>query len=715
MRWQQRLRLGIAAFGVAFLVVLFFAFRAPKPAAPAGAPGRVARADPSASAESTAGDLVNLLRDAENFRLEYDKLLTYPDGRQKLTGARISVPNRGGRDFKVRAREAEVSPGQDRIQMRGAVVLESSDGLVAKTEEATYSRSEGILRAPGPASFTKGRMSGSSIGLTYDKGRDLLSMLDKAVMAMEPERPEDPPVRITSGAAFYARADHYVRYERDFTLVSGARTLSSRLATAYLTDDGTKVQTLEMRGQSRISGVGEGAGALRAMDADDINLEFAADGRTLAGATMASTRPGRAGIELGADADSRHVAGQWVDVRFAPDGSTASALTVRESVEMTLPGTPKEPPRTITAATLTARAEGGTSLNAAHFADNVEYRESPAGGTPRTVRARALDLATAPGLGSMSDARFAGAVRFEEGQVRGASGQARYVADRGRMELDGVDQTTGQPPRVTDGQVAINAKHIEITSGPRRISARQDVRSVMMPAAQSDQPAKGGVVRRAGMLAQDQPVYAASAALDYDSDARIAVYTSEAATQARLWQGDTTVQADRLTVDDATGNLTGKGRVTTALVIDQKDDKTGKLERTTSIGSADAFLYEDASRRATYTGSAHVSGPQGDLRAVKIELYLAPTDNELERVEAYAAVSLKDPTRNVAGDRLTYVAAEGRYVVVGSPVRIESDCRETTGRTLTFYRSTNNILVEPSEEFRTQVKTIPKCGEPGRD
>jgi lipopolysaccharide export system protein LptA len=714
MRWQQRLRLAIAIFGVAFLVVLYLAFRSPKPAGTRAAAGRVAREDPSASAESTSGELLNLLRDVENFRLEYDKLFTYADGRQKLTGARVWVPNRGGRDFKVKSREAEVGVGQDRIHMQGAVELESSDGLVAKTEEATYGRSEGILRAPGPASFTKGRMSGSSVGMTYDKGRDAISMLDKAVMALAPEGAEDPPVHITSGTAYFARADHYVRYERGFRLVSGSRTLASAKATAYLTDDGAKVETLEMRGQSRITGVGEGAGALRAMDADDINLEFAGDGKTLAGATLASARPGRASIDLGAETNARRIVGQWIDVRFAPDGSTVSGLVVRESVGLTLPATPKEPPRTITAATLTGTAEGGTSLNTARFVDNVEYRESPAAGTARVVRSRTLDIATEPGLGAMNDARFNGAVRFEEGQTRGSSGQARYLVDRGRIELDGVDQTTGQSPRVTDGQVAIDAAHIEITTDPRRITAKRDVRTVMQPAPKEAAAESGAAVRRAGMLEQDQPVYATSAALDYDSTARLAVYTSEAPAQARLWQGDTTIQADRLTVDDATGNLSGKGKVATTLMIDEKDEKTGKLTRTSSIGSGDEFLYEDGPRKATYTGNAHVSGPQGDLLASRIELFLATQDNELERVEAYTSVTLHDPIRKVEGDRLTYTAADGRYVVVGSPVKIEADCRETTGRTLTFYKSTNNILVEPNDEFRTQVKSIPNCVESGR-
>jgi lipopolysaccharide export system protein LptA len=307
----------------------------------------------------------------------------------------------------------------------------------------------------------------------------------------------------------------------------------------------------------------------------------------------------------------------------------------------------------------------------------------------------------------MSDARFDGAVRFEEGPTRGASGQARYRVGQGRIELDGVDDTTGQPPQVTDGQVAVDAAHIEITLDPRRIAARQQVRTVMMPAPQ-------GGARRAGMLAQDQPVYAASAALDYDRAARLAVYTAEAPAQARLWQGETTIQADRLTVDDATGNLAAKGRVATAFIVEETNAKTGARERTPSIGGADDFLYEDGPRKATYTGGAHVSGPQGDLRAARIELLLAREASELERVEAYTAVSLTDAARKVSGDRLTYVAAEGRYLVVGSPVKIVADCRETTGRTLTFFKSTNNIDVEPSDEFRTQVRTLPKCGEPGR-
>ena len=189
MTWQQRARIGIAVFAAGFLVALSLAVRPKAPSTGGTSPGVAATGDPAASAESTGGDVLNLLRDVENFRLSYDRLLTYPDGRQKLAGARLLVPRRQGRDYRVTAREADVGPGQDLIEMRGAVELTATDGLTAATASASYSRAEGILRAPGPATFSKGLMSGSSVGLTSDDPRDVMWLLDKAVTELKTRTP----------------------------------------------------------------------------------------------------------------------------------------------------------------------------------------------------------------------------------------------------------------------------------------------------------------------------------------------------------------------------------------------------------------------------------------------------------------------------------------------------------------------------------------------
>jgi lipopolysaccharide export system protein LptA len=59
---------------------------------------------------------------------------------------------------------------------------------------------------------------------------------------------------------------------------------------------------------------------------------------------------------------------------------------------------------------------------------------------------------------------------------------------------------------------------------------------------------------------------------------------------------------------------------------------------------------------------------------------------------------------------MTYFSADERYVVTGTPVTIVDQCgRDTTGRTLTFYKATDRIVVDGNEQFRTQTKGVATC------
>ena len=71
--------------------------------------------------------------------------------------------------------------------------------------------------------------------------------------------------------------------------------------------------------------------------------------------------------------------------------------------------------------------------------------------------------------------------------------------------------------------------------------------------------------------------------------------------------------------------------------------------------------------------------------------------------------------RTSTGDRMTYFAADERYIMVGAPVRILEECRETTAKTLTFWRSTDRILADGNEEIRTLTKKGGTCAEPRSD
>ena len=59
--------------------------------------------------------------------------------------------------------------------------------MLVHTEHATYADATGRLLASGAVDIARARMTGSSIGLTYDKTGDLLSLLDKVQLHLAPD------------------------------------------------------------------------------------------------------------------------------------------------------------------------------------------------------------------------------------------------------------------------------------------------------------------------------------------------------------------------------------------------------------------------------------------------------------------------------------------------------------------------------------------------
>jgi lipopolysaccharide export system protein LptA len=227
------------------------------------------------------------------------------------------------------------------------------------------------------------------------------------------------------------------------------------------------------------------------------------------------------------------------------------------------------------------------------------------------------------------------------------------------------------------------------------------VKTVLQP--RNARTASGDANRLPGLFQQATPVNVNADTLDYSGAGGRAVYTGS----ATLWQGETAIRADVLTLDRARGDLVATGGARSNIVFD-----TGS-----SIGRGSEIRYDDAARLITYEGSrvaplSQLSGPQGDLQAGRIEVVLAGTESRIERLEAYAAVNVRLDTRSATGDRLTYHAGDERYVMTGVPtvpVKIVEECRETLGRTLTFFRAADRIIVDGNEEVRTRSSRGAAC------
>jgi lipopolysaccharide export system protein LptA len=240
------------------------------------------------------------------------------------------------------------------------------------------------------------------------------------------------------------------------------------------------------------------------------------------------------------------------------------------------------------------------------------------------------------------------------------------------------------------------------------MEAAGDVSSQIKPA--KSEGGAGPGTKFPSMLKQDEQVNVTSNRLSYDGSASLATYSGN----ANLWQGETTVKADTIVLDSKSGNLTARSNVTTVMLFEDVDPKTNQRKPTRTTATADAMVYDDAKRLATYTGNesakAHIAGAQGDLTGDRIDLYLKPEGNELDRMEVNGAVGVIESARTAKGNHMTYTAAEDRYVMTGTPVEVievtPPNCKKTVGATLTFRRSVSSIAVEGNGVYGQQSTPV---------
>jgi lipopolysaccharide transport protein LptA len=688
--WHRRARVGFGLFVVVFAGVIYFALGERQQPVAATPPPRL---DPKATIETRGGNVIQLRGDRQDVRVEFAGQVTYEDGQSKFLEVKAYVDNRAGRNFVITGKEGSVGKDESSIDVVGDVVLTTSDGLTARAAEAHYVEADGIVKAPGPVQFQRGRMKGTGVGFTYDKQRDTLWLLDQAVITFAPEG-DLQAMDIKAGAAGFARTERYMRFERQVHLTREGQIVEADEATVRLFPDRDEPDTIELRGNSKITG-STGVGSLRAMQGRDINLDYGEDGRTLERVALA----GRAGIQLSTSTGAlgQQLSAEWIDLTMASDGSITS-LGSRENVQAAFPATGGGVARTVEAASLTATGAAGQGITAMHFAEGVTFREAPDGGRPaRTARSRTLDLALAAGTGELQDARFKDKFTFEEGNLRASSASAVYQVTKGILTVTGRDGNVS--PQVADARMTVDADTIEVTLTPRRLAAQGSVRS-MLKAGRDDRTG-------ASLLSSMEAAFVTASRLSYDEESGRGVYSG----QARLWQGETTVRAETITLDDKRGDLTAVGEVVSTLPLtSSQTDRQAKP--TSSIGRGAEFKYDDASRRATYTKRAQLNGPEGNLSGDRIDLVLAANENALDRLEASGTVRVILDKREATGMSLTYHPDDARYVLVGTPARFVEECRENTGKTLTFFRSSDRIVIDGNEETRTQTRGGGKCPEP---
>jgi lipopolysaccharide transport protein LptA len=700
--WQRRARLVIGVAAVAFVLFVAFAFKR-RADGQAIAPLAPQSVEPGAVEITLGGHSRAYQRVRETVSIDYKEQKLYSNGSMKFAGLTvISDDSDGGRQFKATAREGATTKDFTVIEMTGDVQLESND-LGARAEHATFSKNDNAVRAPGPVEVREGKTTVTGVGMTFDREHDVMTIADRAVIHMAPDDGGGDSTDITCTTAVFDRRQHFRRFEKNVRMQRGKQVIEADTAMAYLDEDGARIESIELRGGAGVTRIvmdRPAVGALQSLTGRDVTLKYAAAGDAIEHATLT----GQTTIVVAGEAGhpGRRISAASMEIGLAPDGTTPTALAGRDSVELLLPAEPATgsapamPQRSVAAPALDAKGEPGRGLTRALFSGGVRYRE--AGEKTTSATSATLDVGLKPGMSEIEDARFARTVRFEQGALAATAAAARYDPAKGTLALSGMEGPA--VPRVVNQQIAVDAGAIDVTLDGPQVTAKGNVKSVLQPAKKDAASGADNGVRLPSMLKQDQPVNVTADNLDYDGTKSLATYTGD----ARLFQSDTSVKAKTIVLDDKLGDLTAGGDVASTTMLKQSESDRQNNQKQRSTATAKDMKYEDETRRLTYTGTAHLTGPEGDMSAARIELYLKPSGDELDRAEAYEQMTLREQNRKTTGSRLTYTADDERYVITGKPVTIIDGCqRETTGTTLIFVRSTDNILIDGTG-YRTQTK-----------
>src|ERR687888_63314 len=221
--WQRRARVIVGGAAILFALFVAFEFKRRGPAAPAQP---ISRTDPTAVLESTGGRIERFQLSRENASIAYEKQLTYADGSSKLLGVTIATDERNGEGpFSATAREASIGKDESTVVLSGDVRV-SSSSIRARTEHASYTKSDNTLRAPGPTEVAEGKTSAKGVGMTFDRNADALTIHDQAVIHMADEN-GGGVTEITCGRAIFARRDRYRRFEKDVRMRRGPHALEA--------------------------------------------------------------------------------------------------------------------------------------------------------------------------------------------------------------------------------------------------------------------------------------------------------------------------------------------------------------------------------------------------------------------------------------------------------------------------------------------------------
>jgi lipopolysaccharide export system protein LptA len=326
----------------------------------------------------------------------------------------------------------------------------------------------------------------------------------------------------------------------------------------------------------------------------------------------------------------------------------------------------------------------------------VDVRRTSEKAAPQVSTAQALDASfTRDGQWSVVEEN--GGVTFQQGDRRATAQHARIDRTSGEIMLTGAPAIEDALSRTTASTVAVAQKSGEF-------AAEGGVMTTYFPANGQKSPKAG-----------TEAAHITAEKLTGSSTSGRAVYSGH----ARLWQGESVLQADQIEVVREQKKLQATGNVT---AVFEQTSGAGLLPLS-EPKKAGPTLWQARAPELTYSGDEGQVHLAGGVRIVSGDVSLASRtldldlgaskpagaaassplgSGQLNRAIARGDVVVRQGELRATAEQAVYTAADGKFVLSGGkPTITDASGNSASGRSLTFFLPNDTILIDSQEGSRT--------------
>lgn len=677
-------------------------------------------------------------------------------GQSLLQDVWITIYGRSGqRSDNIHASQCDYLPADGRITCAGDVQIDLESAGEARanpgqrairirTGNVWFLRETGVAGTNQPVEFQFEHGHGRAVGVRYSTESAVVRLEREVQMTLASKGPPGAePVTLTASAMEYRRAASAMQLLGPVRAYQGLRELTASSMTLQF-DSAMRAQRLTANGargdaRPQLKWI-EPGGAEQQLVADEFAASFLPDGRVaritaqgsvqgqaLRGARMDRLAAQQATLELEGQNEPRRLEARGAvrlesreghQVRVLQSDALqldfaavrgrrtlaraqtldSASVELRDSAEETL----------LRAARLAGEFASDQRLRRLLGSGGVEIVRRPAGGAEQRTTSQEFAVEFGAG-GQWTRAQQSGRVRFREGERMVEAERASMVRATDTLTMEGPATVADAISRTTAARIEINQRTGEaLAAGNVRTSYLQGAEGAASSAPVPNLASEPAHIT-AGQLHVSRP---ASAPGSPPSKARYS-------RQARLWQGDAVIEAERMELErnaqrlDAIGKVRGvfpeaaMGGDPPARSGDQQGGTVGRERNGVVRFAAGRLTYWGAEGRARLEEAVTVESSATRLAAREITLAFTSVHGEQRVTSAQGAggCTVRQGERRGTAEQCTYDSAAGKFVLSGGqPALSDPVLGITTGRQLTFFLADDRILVESAEGTRTVTR-----------